>query len=471
MHAPDAVRPLPPQPNLEFERKEAKKLLRRLRAGDVDARKRARDAYPDITDDAARIQLADAQLVIAREYGFASWPKLTHYFSGAERVRRRARPYLAHSRQQYESEVQRLLSDQAWFRGRMLAAYVPRFFGVDAEAVQRQPISEHEARLAVARMRGFESWDALARRCEQDTERRARIDAGGERIYTAALAAMRAADLAALQEVVANDPSLLEPKDDESGRRGTLLHLALGVEEQLGVAGMQPIMDWLVEQGFDLQRSLHVRLCGTWPGDQRQMKTHIVRSLLDRGCDANWVAPNGIPVLEHALLLYWNGEAVDLLASRARRPDGLWIAAGLGDVAGVAGYLDRSGAPTPSAYRSRPDADAIGGPWLPAHPEPSAEELLVEAFFVAMINQRVEVMNYMISRGFPVDSVVFGEPLIKIAVGNIMPEAVECLVRGRANLDLRGHESSSARDMAREWYRQAPGDERRRHIAERCGAA
>jgi hypothetical protein len=37
-----ALRPLPAQPNLEFERKEAKALLRRLRAGDAAALERAR---------------------------------------------------------------------------------------------------------------------------------------------------------------------------------------------------------------------------------------------------------------------------------------------------------------------------------------------------------------------------------------------------------------------------------------------
>ncbi|MCA1559705.1 MAG: hypothetical protein LC753_00805 [Acidobacteria bacterium] len=49
---------LPARPSLGHLRKQAKDLLRRLR-----------QQHPDIT-------LADAQRALAREYGFASWPKL-----------------------------------------------------------------------------------------------------------------------------------------------------------------------------------------------------------------------------------------------------------------------------------------------------------------------------------------------------------------------------------------------------------
>jgi len=75
-----------------FERKEATALLRRLRAGDSAALARARARHPTI--DAALVardvRLADAQVVIAREYGFTSWPRLVHYF-------RRSRAPVSHA--------------------------------------------------------------------------------------------------------------------------------------------------------------------------------------------------------------------------------------------------------------------------------------------------------------------------------------------------------------------------------------
>jgi ankyrin repeat protein len=68
----DARRNLPPDPSLEQQKKQAKELLHALRAGDVDARARFRRHLPD----KPRLTLADAQLVLAREYGFESWARL-----------------------------------------------------------------------------------------------------------------------------------------------------------------------------------------------------------------------------------------------------------------------------------------------------------------------------------------------------------------------------------------------------------
>src|SRR5436190_3938780 len=61
--------------NLEQQRKRAKDLLRAHRRGEPDAIRRVRAMHPRA---AGAIQLADAQLVVAREAGFPSWPKLLH---------------------------------------------------------------------------------------------------------------------------------------------------------------------------------------------------------------------------------------------------------------------------------------------------------------------------------------------------------------------------------------------------------
>lgn len=71
MPAPE--RSLPSHPSLEQQRKQAKELLSAFRTGDAQARERIRHVLPDKT----RIVLADAQHVLAREYGFASWSELT----------------------------------------------------------------------------------------------------------------------------------------------------------------------------------------------------------------------------------------------------------------------------------------------------------------------------------------------------------------------------------------------------------
>lgn len=79
-----AARMLPPHPNLEQQKTQAGELLDALRRGDREARQRFRDFHPDFAtispgEAATPAALHDAQLVIAREYGFASWAKLKHH--------------------------------------------------------------------------------------------------------------------------------------------------------------------------------------------------------------------------------------------------------------------------------------------------------------------------------------------------------------------------------------------------------
>ena len=82
-------RSLPPDPSLEQLRKQAKDLLRQYRAGDAAVEAVLRTHKPQITDPQGSnpATLADAQFALAREHGFASWPKLKRH---VELVRRPA---------------------------------------------------------------------------------------------------------------------------------------------------------------------------------------------------------------------------------------------------------------------------------------------------------------------------------------------------------------------------------------------
>jgi hypothetical protein len=66
--------------NLEQQHKLAKDLLRAARDGDASARARIRAVRADSGRESRPPQLADAQLVIARDGGFDSWPKLVADF-------------------------------------------------------------------------------------------------------------------------------------------------------------------------------------------------------------------------------------------------------------------------------------------------------------------------------------------------------------------------------------------------------
>lgn len=461
-----AMRPLAARPSLEFERKEAKALLRLLRAGDADALTRARARHPAIDAlPAEQIRLADAQLVIAREYGFTSWPRLMRYFGDVDRQRYGHQEIS--NQEFYDANVRGLLAEHrsrrvwAW---RVLASYVPRFYGMRADDIFASTITEDDARLAVAREHGFPSWEVLLESTE--AELRQRPDEWDVDPMRYASKAIEAADLDALKRVIDEHPDLLHPTSYDVAKGRSLLRSVLHHERRLGVAVLGPIRDWLEARGLDLQRELNRQLCG-----HMRMKTEKVRWLLDRGADPNWIAPNGIPVLEHTLIRYWNGEAVDLVAARARPRQALWIAAGLGDVDSVRRFLDRDGKPTPAARRLRPDFAAVGqGGMMPSPPDPDDEEILMEAFFVAMLNGRTAVLEYMGSRGFPVNTLVWGSPIINIAVGNAWTPVVECLVRSGADLDLRGwRPQQSARELAREIFENMSQDTDRRRIVELCG--
>jgi ankyrin repeat protein len=67
---------LPPRPNLEQLKKQAKALLKDVLAAVPDAVARIRQNHPRAQHLKPEIALADAHLVIAREYGFASWAAL-----------------------------------------------------------------------------------------------------------------------------------------------------------------------------------------------------------------------------------------------------------------------------------------------------------------------------------------------------------------------------------------------------------
>ena len=462
-----AVRPLPPRTNLEFEHKEAKALLRRLRAGDPDALARAGARHPTIdASTPAKIRLADAQLVIAREYGFTSWPRLVRYFGDVDRVRRGQRRIQSYGRGFYEGSVRGLIAehrDRRVSAGRALAAYVPRFYGMHMDEIFASTITEDDARLAVAREYGHSSWETALEHAA------AAVRPPEDQWHTPpmrhASKAMDALDLDELQRIGERHPELLHPTDDDLAVENSLLSSAFHYDRRKGQAVMRPIMDWLAAQGFDLQRELNRQLCG-----HRHITTEKVRWLLERGADPSWVAPSGIPVLEHALIRYWNGEAVDLVAARTVPRSALWISAGLGDVDGVRRSLDAQGKPTAAARRLRPDFDAVGPFPIMAHPHPDDEELLLEAVCIAMLNGRTAVIEYMASRGFSLDSLVYGSPVIIMAVGNGELPMVECLVRCGADLDLRGwRPEKSAREIAREMFEHFPKEPDRRRIVELCG--
>jgi ankyrin repeat protein len=78
------TRPLPSNSSFEHLKKEAKRLHKAVRDRNADALARVKAFHPRATGAGAHWRLADAQLVTARSYGFASWTNLKESLAASE---------------------------------------------------------------------------------------------------------------------------------------------------------------------------------------------------------------------------------------------------------------------------------------------------------------------------------------------------------------------------------------------------
>ncbi|MGH9822668.1 MAG: hypothetical protein ACREDR_05385, partial [Blastocatellia bacterium] len=111
---------LPPRPSLDSLRKQAKKLARDIVASEADAIARARAQFPQ-----AELPLSqrDAQLVLAREYGFPGWKDLV------KEVKQR----LGRGLEWAISDARRIIHDNDTEGLRRLLAEYPALLGWKAE--------------------------------------------------------------------------------------------------------------------------------------------------------------------------------------------------------------------------------------------------------------------------------------------------------------------------------------------------
>ncbi|MDB4883028.1 MAG: Clp domain protein [Gemmatimonadetes bacterium] len=468
------ARPLPSAPSLEYERKQAKALLRQIRAGDADSLRRVRSTHPVALRDRRpdELKLADAQHVIAREYGFASWPRLVEYFEELERHRNAPR-YNSSDDGIFEERAQGIVRRHQ--RGdpivaRELAHFVPRFYARPIDEILATPITEDEARLVVARERRRVSWDELNERANAARTRHDRsVWDGANTPFARARSAMRVRDVDALSALLDEHPELLTPSIVEREWRQTLAGMALHFERESKSVDARRITELLASRGVDVQRELDEQLLG-WPQDRKQPET--VRWNLDRGANPNWMPPNGITVLEHAIVRYDDGRCVDLIAERVTPRRALWIAAGLGDVAGVRSFVARKGTLTRAGRLNRPDTMAMGKMFhgLPPHHDADDLEIMWEAFQIAGWNERWAAMDALLDAGLPIDHAPLGMPLVLEAVGNLLVPLAEYLVSRGADLDRQWLSYGSARALAQSNFRNSPQNEEARRLLTICNA-
>lgn len=160
---------LPARPSLDQLRKQAKELLKSVRAGDAAASSRFGTFLPTLPERDA-VTLADAQLVVAREYGFDNWPDLVHHVEmvnppGLRKFERMADELVAG----YMSGDYEGIREVNWVYGTSFVWYreleamhqrLPTWFASESRSMD---LAVTDARYLVARRTGFESWDELVR--------------------------------------------------------------------------------------------------------------------------------------------------------------------------------------------------------------------------------------------------------------------------------------------------------------------
>ena len=472
--APDpagAVRQLPTRPNLEFEHKKAKELLDQLKHDDSEAIARVRKHK---RDSSGTFKLADAQFTIAREYGFTSWPRLVEYFEALYRHEKSGGRHDSSTRERHEHAAERLLAlhRNGAPAAQFFATFVPRLYGRTLQQMLAAEVTLDEARLVHARMNRYPSWDALLENARGPEEpRENEWTRAGSPDYRAGRA-IRAGDIEELGRLIDENPRLME-KVQRVGHviPINVLHGALWHEVEVRTREARAVTDYIVSRGADLRETASAMLVRPIPLRGAGAEA-VVDYLLDRGADPEWLPPNGVPILEHMICSYWNAAAVDALARRVKPRQALWIAAGLGDVEAVKRYVLPDGSVTPGAHLNRPDFTALMIGPTPFLPDADDTTIVWEAFFVAALNHRYAVLDYLLDRGFPIDYFGWGQSILQLAVGNRWVDLVEFLVRRGANVDLEdAWHGNSARQAAEHIFGHArgPDEAEARRLLALCG--
>ena len=408
----DPAVPLPAGLHLEQQKKRARELLNAVCAGDSDAIDRFSRPHPRCAGrPAASVRAApwalhDAQLVVAREHGFMSWPRLKAELEG-QAASRRTRLFVGELGF-YEERAQGLVSaHEAGVSGALaqIREWDPRFAGASDEVIRGAEFTVDEARLVYARQHGFRTWAELAARVV------ALAKGAEDEPFMQAFEALRRADGARLRALARDHPELLRARGTNGN---TLLNLAVSLAGSISGPLPPPagaIFELLTGPGSEVNLAndrgwtpLHQAAYANRP--------ELVTRLLSAGADVDREAhgEGGTPL---AVALFWGHcEAADLLAEHGIVPLNLRVAASMGRADLVDSLFGPGGALKSEAARGRGFYRPHSGfpVWQPSD---ERQEILDEALVWACKSGRVEVLGLLLARGARVDADPYrGTPLL-----------------------------------------------------------
>lgn len=350
------ARPLPERPSLTNLKKQAKALLAAWRAGDQRALARVREGHPrgERLPVDGQHSLADAQMVVAREYGFASWARLVqhlrltptaqalHTMDGLFQSTLAPSGHTSTVGQVLDRRVD--LVWQAHLDGHPAAAELLRVAGGGTRF--DEPLSRgltlDDVRAAIAREHGFADWAAAAAYRDEPVDPR----------FEAAVEAIVSGDLDTLRTLLATHPALSQARSP-FGHHATLVHYvtANGVEatrQWLSPRNAVDILRVLLRHGGDPDAvcdsygggSAATPLCllvsSSHPADAG-VQASLVEELCRGGANPDGRDEDGIPLW--TAITFGYPAAVDALARCGARVDNLVFAAAAGDLPKVKHFV------------------------------------------------------------------------------------------------------------------------------------
>jgi ankyrin repeat protein len=354
-------------------------------------------------------KLADARLLLAREYEFPSWRRLRDY---AKRLNAHG-PGLQHP---YREDID-------YYEGRAAGILASAQDGTESAVLvfrrwDDAPLTLQGARDVVAHEHGFSSWAALRRHVGSLRER-------GEP-FARAYRALEAHDVDGLREHLERFPDLVVV----SGTNGNdLLGMATATCDER-------LVTLLLEYGADPARA---NAHGWTPLHQAAYSglAPLAALLLDAGAPADVSArgDGGTPLI---VALFWgHREAAEVLAEHGIHPRNLRVAAGLGrldlidELVTADGRVWRGAGANRAFYRPHSGFPAWGA-------SDDRQEVLDEALSWAARNDRVDALDALVVRGANVDADVYRGTALTWAAACGRTGAIKRLVALGADPNRRG---------------------------------
>ena len=421
--------------NLEQQKKQARELLRAVRSGNIEALSRLRTQHgrwATMEDGVVRqlVSLHDAQFVLAREQGFASWPKLKAYAEPSSRSR--------HTRL--------FVADVGWITDRVhglmrtrnsagpavleqIREWHPHFSDWTDEEIRQAPFTEEDAQLVYAREHGFETWEDLTTRVNLLASNPAMA---ASEPFMAAFAALQSANTDGLAALLRTNPRLA----GERGTNGnTLLNLAISLAARGDWKGGLSQIELLLSAGADVNDGndrgwtpLHAAAYANQP--------EIAAALIEHNAalDVEAHGAGGTPLI---VALFWgHREVADLIGRHSVAPNNLRAAAGLGVPELVDACFNPDGTLTAEACAARGFYRPHSGfpDWRPAA---DPQEVLDEALVWASKSNRLAVLDRLVEAGARVNADPYrGTPLIWASVCN-RPETAAWLLDHGADINQK----------------------------------